>query len=285
MSNARRIAAGAGSAVAAIVIATLVIFASAVLHLSSAIGRVAAAELTEDAIDSQIRGSLRIGAITQLDFDGVKMRDVRVISPAGHAVATIDAMQAGFSFRESLRRGALLLTPCEMTGGTMRLTHGPSDQIALVDAFEPRRSDYAVPVLLKHIRLSHQTILLTLPGMPLDIEMDDVAGGLELALDQHFVAHLSRLHGVVSFPIARLPFERLSGRLRGGDARPLAVRMVLELVVADPSMAITYLAPGAVGRAGDPGMGIELGVDVPDDTHVATHRDSPLHAAGDRLAH
>ena len=246
------------------VLACLALPVSVLAHLAMPVGRAAAADLAEGLLNSRIRGVAHIGAITRLDFDGVEMRDLSVVSPAGERVISADRMTAEFAFIESLRRGAIVLTPCELEGGEMRVTRGPRDQIALVSAMEVPSDRFAIPIELDDIRLLRQTMIFGLPGVPGELEMSEVYGLVDMTLGHTFEARMDQVHGYVNFPIVHVGFERLSGRLRSDDLRPLVIRMVLDLEVAQPSLEMTYTAPGALGREGGGNLGLELGVDVPD---------------------
>lgn len=253
------------------VVASLALTASALAHLSTGLGRAAAADLTEQAIDARIGGSVRIGAMTRLGLRGAELRDVRVLGPSGEPVLWADRMTVELALGASLTRGALVLGPCEIDGGEMRFTRGHHDQLALVDALEVRGDRATFPVELRHVRIHHQTIRIDLPGLPA-ITMRDVGGVLDVWIAHRFVAEMHRLAGHVSFPIVDVGFDRLSGHIRGRSAHPMVVSMVLDLEIADPSMTFRYTAPHVVGHEGDARASIELGADVPDDSGVATHR-------------
>jgi hypothetical protein len=250
----------------------LVTTLSAFVHLGTRVGRAAATDLAELLMNSRIRGTSRIGAITRLDFDGVEMVDLTVTSPAGEQVISADRLTAELAFVESLRRGAVVLTPCELEGGTMRVTRGPRDQISLVSTLEVPDDRFMIPVELRDIHLLHQTMVFHLPPVPISVEMANVYGLVDMHLGHEFTARMDQVHGYVSFPVVHIGFRGLNGRLRSDDAQPLVVRMLLDLEVSDPSMAIHYAAPGAVDREGGGSMSIELGVDVPDGSGIATRR-------------
>ncbi len=257
--------------IAAWSLGALVVFvASALLHLATPLGRTAAADMAEGVVSSRIRGTMQVGAMPRLDFDGVEMRDVVVTSPAGERVIWVSRMTAEFAFLESLSRGAVVMTPCVLEGGHMRISRGPRDQIALVHALEVPADRFMIPVQVRDIRLRHQRVVFDLPGVPFEIEMAEVFGLVDMGLGHQFRARMDQVTGHVNFPVVNVGFERLSGRIQSDDARPLIVQMVLDLEVAHPSMEIAYSAPGVVGRAGSPGLGIELGVDVPDRSGIAT---------------
>lgn len=243
--------------------ASVLIAASVLLHLSTTLGRAAAADLTAEVVNSRIRGTLHVGSITRLDFGGVEMRDVHIASPAGEEVMSADRMSARFAFGQSIRRRALVLSGCEMEGGGMHITRGPRGQIALVDALEVPADRFTIPVEFPDVRLIGQTFHMALPGLPLELEMRDVGGPIDLTLGHSFSTQMHRLRGFVNFPVVHIGFSRLSGRMRSGSAQPLVARLVLDLEVADPGMEMTYSAPGAVGAAGDPHASLALASDVP----------------------
>jgi hypothetical protein len=223
-------------------------------------------------MNTRIRGVSHIGAITRLDLDGVEMHDLTITAPDGEQVISADRMTAEFAVLESLRRGAVVMTPCELEGGTMVVSAGPDDQIDLVFAMEVPDDRLMIPVQIRDIRLLHQTMEFHLPPIPVTVEMANVYGLVDMQLGHQFVARMDRVHGYVNIPVVHLGFEGLNGRILSDDARPLIVRMMLDLEVADPSMRIAYSAPGAIGRDGGGSMGIELGVDVPNPPAYATRR-------------
>ena len=257
-----------------IALGSLALTLAAFLHLATPLGRAAATDLSESIMNSRIRGVSHIGAITRLDFDGVEMVDLTVTAPDGEQVISADRMTAEFAFIESVRRGAVVLTPCDLEGGTMVVSRGPEDQINLVHTLEVPDDRWMIPVQIQDIRLLHQTMVFHLPPIPVSVEMSDVYGLVDMELGHQFSARMDGVRGYVNVPVVHIGFMDLSGRILSDDARPLVVRMRLELEVADPSMRITYAAPSAVGRAGGGGMGIELGADMPDPLGIASARTS-----------
>jgi hypothetical protein len=245
-------------------IALLTLVVSAILHLATPLGRAAAADGLAKVLTSRVRGTAHVGEVTRLDFDGIEMRDFTVTSPTGERVLAAERMETEFAFGESLRRGAIVLTPCELEGGEMRITHGPRDQIDLIYSMEVPDDRFTVPVEIRDIRLIRQTMIMGLPGLPGRIEMKNVHGLADMKLGHQFSARMDQVRGIVNVPIVDVGFERLNGRLRSDDRIPMVVRMVLDLDVAEPSMEIRYAAPRAIGEQGEPGLGIELGVDVPE---------------------
>lgn len=258
-----------------VVLVGLVLTVSALLLLATPLGRAAATDIAQSVMNGRIRGTSHIGSIARLDFDGVDMRDITVDSASGERVIAIDRMTAEFAFIESLRRGAVVLTPVVLDGGTMRITQGPRDQIALVDALTVPSDRFMVEVQLRDIRMLHQRVIFQLPPIPFEVELDDVHGLTDMSMSHEFHARMDRVGGFVNFPVVHLGFRDLSGRIESADRRPLVVAMVLELEVADPSMRITYTAPGAIAQEGGGTMSIELGEGTPDPTGTATHRPSP----------
>jgi hypothetical protein len=154
----------------------------------------------------------------------------------------------------------------------MVVSRGPDDQINLVYTMEVPDDRFMIPVQIRDIRLLHQTMVFHLPPIPVSVEMANVYGLVDMELGHQFVARMDQVHGYVNIPVVHIGFMGLNGRILSDDARPLIVRMQMDLEVADPSMRITYSAPGAIGREGGGNMGIELGVDMPDPNGVATGR-------------
>ena len=253
----------------------LVLGVSALLFLATPLGRAAAAHIAQTIMNTRIRGTSHIGSIARLDFDGVDMRDITVDSPSGERVIAADRMTAEFAFIESLRRGAVVLTPVVLDGGTMRITRGPRDQIALVDALTVPSDRFMVELQLRDIHMLHQRVIFRLSPIPFDVELDDVHGLTDMSISHEFHARMDRVGGFVNFPIVHLGFRDLSGRIESANRRPLVVAMVLELEVADPAMRIAYTAPGPIAQEGSGIMSIELGYGVLDPTGTATHRPSP----------
>ncbi len=259
-----------------IALVALAMTVSAFVHLATPAGRAAATDMGSAIMNTRIRGTSRIGSITRLDFDGVEMVDLSVTAPNGEVVITADRMTAEFAFLESWRRGAIVLTPCYLEGGTMSVTRGPADQINLVFTMEVPDDRFMIPVEIRDIHLLHQTMEFHLPPIPLTVEMANVYGLVDMQLGHTFAARMDQVHGYVNFPVLHIGFSDLSGRIQSDDPRPLVIRMHLNLDVADPSMRIAYSAPGAIGRDGGGSLGIQLGVDIPDPSGLATR-----HAAED----
>jgi hypothetical protein len=255
-----------------VALALVLLTAGVFLFLATPPGRSAATAIAQGVMNSRIRGTSHIGSITRLDFDGVEMHDIAVDTPTGERVIAADRMTAEFAFIESVRRGALVMTPVTLEGGTMRVTHGPHDQIALVDALTVPPDRFMVEVQLRDIRMLHQRVVFQLPPIPFAVELDNVHGLTDMSMSHEFHARMDRVSGFVNFPVLHIGFRDLSGRIESGDRRPLRIAMVLELEVADPAMRIVYTAPGAIGRDGGAAMGIELGEGTPDPTGTATHR-------------
>jgi hypothetical protein len=263
-----------GSALGWTALAIFVAVLSAMLHLATPVGRAAAADGFAALLSSRVRGTAHVGSITRLDPGGVELHDFTITSPSGERVLTTERLAGEIAWMESLRRGGLVLTPCELEGGSMRLTRGPSDQIDLVFSMEVPDDRVMIPLELRDVRLARQTMTLALPGVPGAVEMRDVHGLADMTIDHQFVARLSQLRGYLNVPVVHIGFRHLGGRLQSDDPSPLVVRLKLDLEVADPSMEIRYHAPGAVGHRGSAGLGIELGADVPDEQHIGRPRET-----------
>jgi len=261
-----------GAAVLWCVLATMATTLSAIVHLATPMGRAAAADGIGLLLSSRVRGTAHVDSVTRLDFDGIEMRGFSVRAPSGEPVIAADRMSTEFGVLESFRRGAIVLAPCDLEGGEMRISRGPHDQIDLVWAMEVPDDRFMIPVEIRDIRLLHQTIVFALPGIPGELQLANVYGLVDMTLGHQFVCRMDQLHGYVNIPIVHLGFDRLNGRIQSDDATPLVVRMALNLEVADPTMGIRYTAPGALGRPGSGSLQIELGADVPDEHHVATAR-------------
>lgn len=255
-----------------IALVSVAMTSSAFVHLATPTGRAAATSIAEGIMNTRIRGVSHIGAITRLDFDGVEMKDLTVTAPDGEQVISADRMRAEFAFLDSLTRGALVLTPCELEGGTMVVSRGPDDQINLVHTLEVPDDRFMIPVQIRDIRLLHQTMVFHLPPIPVSVQMANVYGLVDMELGHQFSARMDQVHGYVNIPVVHIGFMGLNGRILSDDARPLIVRMMLDLDVADPSMRIAYSAPRAIGRDGGGHMTVELGADVPNPPDYATRR-------------
>ena len=244
---------------------------SAMLHLSTGLGHAAAADMMGMLLSSRVRGTATIDEVTHLGFD-MEMRGFRVVSPQGDTVISVDRMSTTFHPWDSIARRAIVLYPCELEGGGMRIARGPDDQIDLVYAMEVPDDRFMPDVQIRDIRLLHQTMTFALPGVPGEVQMANVYGLADMTLGHQFACRMDQVNGYVNIPIVHIGFNRLNGRIRSDDATPLVVRMALDLEVADPTMEIRYRAPGAVGREGSGSLSIELGADVPDERHIATRR-------------
>lgn len=264
-----RRAIGTGCLSCAGVIVTVLL--SGLIHLSTPVGHAAAADALSTLLSSRIRGTAQIDEITHLGLD-IEMRGFRVTAPSGTRVISVDRMSTTFRPIESLERGAIVLFPCDLEGGGMRISRGPGDQIDLVHAMEVPADRWMPDVQIRDIRLLHQTMTFALPGVPGEVELANVYGLADMTLGHRFACRMDRVNGYVNVPIVHLGFRQLNGRIRSDDATPLVVRMILDLEVVEPSMEIRYRAPQVVGRRGAGSMSIELGVDVPDERHVATRR-------------
>jgi len=244
---------------------------SAALHLSTGLGHAAAAEMMGLLLSSRIRGTAHVDEVTRLGFD-LELRGFRVTAPSGTRVISVDRLSTTFHLGESLERGAIVLSPCELEGGGMRISRGPRDQIDLVYAMEVPEDRFMPDVQIRDIRLLHQTMTFALPGVPGEVELANVHGLADMTLGHQFSCRMDQVNGYANIPIVHIGFERLSGRILSDHATPLIVRLVLDLEIADPSMEIRYHAPRVVGRQGEGSMSIELGVDVPDEHRIATRR-------------
>jgi len=244
---------------------------SAMLHLSTGLGHAAAADMMGMLLSSRVRGTATIDEVTHLGLD-MEMRGFRVVSPGGVEVISVDRVTTTFHPWDSIARRAIVLYPCDLEGGAMRISRGPADQIDLVHAMEVPDDRFMIDVQIRDIRLLQPTVSFALPGVPVEVQLANVYGLADATLGHQFVCRVDRVNGYVNIPIVHLGFRGLNGRIRSDDATPLVVRMALELEVADPTMEVRYRAPGAVGREGGGSLSIELGADVPDEGHVATRR-------------
>lgn len=249
-----------------LVIASIIL--SVLLHLSTSLGRAAVADGAGLALSSRIRGTARIGSVSRLDFDGIEMREVTITSPSGTRVIDARRWEADFAFATSLERGALVMAPSVLDGGTMRLSPGPGDRIDLVYAMEVPADRFMIPVEVRDISLRDLTIAFSLPltdalSLPSPLQMADVSGLIDMELGHTFHCRMDGLRGFVNIPVVHVGFSSLSGRIASDVAIPLVIRMVLDLEVADPSMEVRYVAPATVGGEGAGHMDVTLGVDVP----------------------
>lgn len=243
------------------VVGTFSLVVSAVLHLGTARGRLAARDAIVAEMNSRIRGTATIDAVTRFDPWGIELAGFRVTAPGGTVVLDVHRMEAELALVEGLRAGHILLTPCTLDGGTMRLTRGPRDQIDLIHAFEVPVDRLVPAVELRGIRMRNVTWFLDLPGSP-SVRMANVSGLATMSIGHTFAVRFDGIDGYVDLPALHVRFERLSGRLRSDAREPLRVTMVLDLAVVQPGLRIRYVAPRVVGEDGDPGLRIDLGVDV-----------------------
>lgn len=245
-----------------VVVVTLVLFA----HLATPLGRAAVAEGAGALLSSRIRGTAHIGTVSRLDFSGIEMRDVVITADGGERVIAARRWEAGFAYATSFSRGAVVLAPSRLEGGSMRITAGPGDRVELVHAMEVPDERFMLPVEVRDIELSDLAIVFALPGVPGEVEMRDVSGLIDMQLGHRFHCRMDRMRGYVNVPIVHVGFSRLGGRLSSDLATPLVVRMVLDLEVAEPSMEVRYRLTRGESAHGH--MDIVLGADVPDERHV-----------------
>lgn len=87
MTSGRKILRSTFAGLAWVLLGVLLLVASLVLHIDSAVGRAAAGHLVTSAVESQIPGRMAVGEVTQVGADGtLRARDVSFETPEGQRV-------------------------------------------------------------------------------------------------------------------------------------------------------------------------------------------------------
>lgn len=242
-------------AVIGALVALLVLAAGAgLLWLRSASGRRALARRIERAVSAEIRGSLRIGSIEAVRWDGVRATGVRFVSPAGEPVIVVDAVDLDLRWRSALR-GQFHSTHARASGGRVVLrddAHGP---LSIDVTFRGRPAPGGAPsagdagshLAFDRIDVRGVTLVGALAAMPAfevrhircQLALREVPPHGELALridDLHAAAHLETPVGIDlrftggTFRLDTGSVDRASAALRaelGSSAVRLDARAVM----------------------------------------------------------
>jgi hypothetical protein len=164
------------------------------LWLRSESGRGFVARRVEAAVTKQIRGRLRIGAITRLAWAGVSARDVRFTAPEGGDVIVVDEVDMAIRWG-ALLRGRLVSPWAAARGGRVVLRDGRGGDLTIESAMSdrnpaPRDARPAgakaaeggeATVDLQRINVSDVTLVATVSGVP-DARVTRIRGALRITV-------------------------------------------------------------------------------------------------------
>lgn len=234
---------------------------SLVLHTNTNIGRRAAEHAFEWIGSETSRGTVRIGRVRSLPPDRLSLLDYSVTATDGEVVIRADEI-GGWLDPSGFLDGQVRFDPSWFVRTHIRLTPGPRGQVNLVHASEVPEGVTAMPVVYSNIRLIDNTIFIDLPGKPA-VTMRHVYGFSDLHVGHFWQWRLDGNRGEVDLrPFTHPGFREMRGRLRSDHAHPLVVRLVLDLEVAEPVLALDYYVPELTGAEGEPHFDLDLGEDL-----------------------
>ena len=261
-TRARRVARRSGAIALVALFAAIALGASAILHLASPLGREAARDAFANFTSSRIRGTMRIGEITRLDFDRLDLVDFEIVAPNGETVIRTARMGGEFRWSELFSRGTIELAPSYFDRSEIWLTpRGAQGQVNLVYAMEVPDGEWNVPLELNDIELIDNILHIELPGKPA-VTMRDVHGVADLHVGHEFVWRLDENRGYADLSPIEAGFRHMRGRLRSDHAHPLVVRMILDVEIAEPGVRFDYEVPALAGREGEPYFELDLGAEL-----------------------
>jgi hypothetical protein len=234
---------------------------SVVLHAQTSIGHAAAEHFMEWTGSEASRGTVRIGRVRSIPPGDLSLLDYRVIAPNGEVVIASDEIGGRFD-PSGLLDGQVRFRPSWFVRSRIRLTPGPRGQINLVHASEVPEDRTTMPLVFQDIRLIDNTIYLALPGKPA-VTMRHVYGLADVHIGHFWQWRMDNNRGEVDLrPFAHPGFRQMSGRVRSDHAHPLVVRLVLDLEVAEPVLAMDYYVPRMAGEEGSPHFDLDLGESI-----------------------
>lgn len=191
----RRVGAGLGALVALAAVALAV----AVAWVRSDAGRRWVARRIEAEVSRQVRGTIRVGEITELSRSSLRARDVRVIAPDGATV--IDVRDVAMDIRwRSLAAGRFESTSARVHGGAVRIAEAQGDprSVSIELAFRGRGGDNSgrsagggSPLSLRRMALSELTVTSDFDGLP-DARGERLSGTLDIVVPREGAG--ARLH-------------------------------------------------------------------------------------------
>ncbi|MEZ4406046.1 MAG: hypothetical protein R3A52_06190 [Polyangiales bacterium] len=195
----RRVAVGLG----AVVVLAAVAFGVAVAWVRSEAGRRWVARKIEAEVSSQVRGTIRVGEITEISRTSLRARNVRVISPDGDTVIAVRDVSMDIRWR-SLAAGRFASTSARVRGGTVRIAEAQGDPstVSIELAFRGRGGDGGAdrsggdsPLSLRRMVLSDLTVTSRFDDLP-DARGERLAGTLDIVVPRPGAAARLHLRGV-----------------------------------------------------------------------------------------
>jgi len=163
------------------------------LWLRSKSGRGFVARRVEAAVTDQIKGRLRIGAITRIAWAGVSARDVRFAAPDGGDVIVVDDVDMAIRWW-SLLRGRLISPAARARGGRVVLREGRGGELTIETAMQDRKPAPAptgaprsearsteATLDLQRRGVSGVTLVATVSGVP-DARVSHIGGALRITV-------------------------------------------------------------------------------------------------------
>jgi len=191
------------------------------LWLRSSSGRGFVARRVESAVTKQIRGRLRIGAITRLSWAGVSAHDVRFAAPDGGDVIIVDDVDMAIRWG-ALLRGRLISPTATARGGRVVLREDRRGDLTIHTAMQGRAPapsgapsaespSKEATVDLQRIDVSDVTLVAAVPGVP-DARVTRIGGALRITVREP--------NGDL-----RLTLDDLSGRGHLDTPLPISLRL------------------------------------------------------------
>jgi hypothetical protein len=191
----------------AILVAVLVVaLLAGVVWIRSESGRRYVARRVERGLAAQMRGTLRIGAITEISRRGLSARDVRFLAPGGEVVIVVAQADIDVRWR-SLVRGRFISAHTLARGGRVVLHDDARGKLSLETTFDGRPSppgaavssgdDGGAHVDFQRIDVAAIDLVGAIHGVP-DFRVSDIH--CRLALRQYpprgeLLLSIAELHG------------------------------------------------------------------------------------------
>ena len=257
----RKVLARIAAGIAVALLAMVALVASLVAHAELAVAHRAAEHAFEWTGSQASRGTVRIGRVASLPPGRMSLRDYRIVAPDGETVIATDEI-AGMFDPAGLLEGEIRFRPSWFVRSRIRLTEGPGGQINLVYASEVPDERFTIPLVFDDIRLIDNTIELDLPGKP-GLTMRNVNGLADLHIGHTWRWRLDGNSGEVDLrPFVHPGFREMNGRVTSDHGHPLVVRLVLDLEIVEPGLALDYYVPALAGEEGEPYFDLDIGEDV-----------------------
>lgn len=236
MSSAGQIARSTFAGLAWGVLGVLLLVASLVLHIDSALGRAAAGQLVTSGVESQIPGRMTIGEVTHVGADGaLRARDVSFETAGGQRVVWGDEVDVDLDLTAALS-GDVRLTQLDVTGGGVHVSAPKEGRTSIERAFSeggPGGPPEDAAGIDLHSHLEGVSLTLDVADGP-SLRFREIRGFMRVtrAASGWMRVRLVRIEGtsVKQGPLKRtMRVHSLSGLVAAGADRILDMRFVLEL--------------------------------------------------------